>query len=124
MFAWTDEKLEQILSVVLRGGVMLSAAIVLLGGACFLAKHGAEAPQLQIFRGTAEVYRTVSGVVHGVSTSDCGAIIQLGLLFLIATPIARVIMSWFAFALERDRMYVVITSVVLAVLVYSIAGSH
>jgi len=43
----------------------------------------------------------------------------LGLLLLIATPIARVAFSIVGFALERDRMYVVFTLIVLAILLYS-----
>ena len=51
-------------------------------------------------------------------------IIQLGLLFLIATPVARVVFSIWGFAEERDRMYVVFTVIVLAVLLFSLAGGH
>jgi uncharacterized membrane protein len=40
-------------------------------------------------------------------------------LVLIATPIVRVILSVVAFALERDLLYVAVTVVVLAVLLYS-----
>ena len=50
------------------------------------------------------------------------AIIQLGLLLLIATPVARVLFSAIAFAIERDYMYVVITLIVLAILLYSLFG--
>ncbi len=49
--------------------------------------------------------------------------IQLGLLLLIATPIARVAFSVVGFAIERDRMYVVFTLIVLAILLYSLLGS-
>jgi len=48
---------------------------------------------------------------------------QLGLLLLIATPIARVMLSAIAFAVERDRMYVLFTLIVLTVLMYSLFGS-
>jgi uncharacterized membrane protein len=50
--------------------------------------------------------------------------IQLGLLLLIATPVARVAFSVVAFVLERDRMYVGITLLVLAVLLFSLLGGH
>ena len=50
--------------------------------------------------------------------------IQLGLLVLIATPIARVAFSLVAFALQRDRIYVIVTLIVLAVLLYSLTGGH
>ena len=44
------------------------------------------------------------------------ALIQLGLLLLIATPVARVAFSVFAFERQRDWTYVGITLFVLAVL--------
>jgi uncharacterized membrane protein len=47
-------------------------------------------------------------------------VIQLGILVLIATPVARVLFSMLGFALERDWMYVVITAIVLALLLYSL----
>ena len=50
------------------------------------------------------------------------AIIQFGLLLLIATPVARVIFSAVAFAWERDYLYVAFTLAVLAVLTYSLFG--
>jgi uncharacterized membrane protein len=49
-------------------------------------------------------------------------IIQFGLLFLIATPIARVAFSVIAFALQRDRVYVSVTLIVLGLLLYSLVG--
>jgi uncharacterized membrane protein len=56
--------------------------------------------------------------------SNCRAIIQFGLLVLIATPIARVAFSLVGFAMEGDRKYMVITSIVLAVLLYGIGFEH
>jgi uncharacterized membrane protein len=50
-------------------------------------------------------------------------LIQLGLLLLIATPVARVVFSVAGFAIERDWMYVVITLLVLLTLLYSLASS-
>lgn len=49
-------------------------------------------------------------------------IIQLGLLILIATPIARVAFSVFGFLAEKDRMYAGFTMLVLAILLYSLLG--
>jgi uncharacterized membrane protein len=41
---------------------------------------------------------------------------------LIATPIARVLLSLVAFALQRDRTYVVVTLIVLVVLLSGLFG--
>jgi uncharacterized membrane protein len=61
--------------------------------------------------------------VHSAFSGNLLAIMQLGLLLLIATPISRVVFSVFAFAREEDRMYVAFTLIVLAVLLYSLFGS-
>jgi uncharacterized membrane protein len=124
MNTWDDERLERIISIVLRTGVILAAAIVFLGGACYLVRHGNELADYHVIRGASEEYRSVRAIIHAMGPSNCRAIIQFGLLLLIATPIARVAFSLVGFALERDRTYVVITSVVLAVLIYSIAGQR
>ena len=62
------------------------------------------------------------GVLRGVGAGRSAALIQLGLLLLIATPIARVALAAVAFATQRDRTYVIITLIVLAVLAASLAG--
>ncbi len=120
----TDRLLEVIISVLLRTGVMISAAVVLLGGTCYLAKHGHEQSAYRVFQGAAPTYRSVSGVIHAAGPSNCQAVIQLGLLLLILTPVARVAFSLAGFALEHDRTYVVLTSIVLAILIYSLAGAR
>jgi uncharacterized membrane protein len=65
----------------------------------------------------------VHGIVRSAFAGQARSIMQLGLLLLIATPIARVIFSVFAFAIEGDRMYVIFTLIVLSVLLYSLFGS-
>jgi uncharacterized membrane protein len=50
-------------------------------------------------------------------------LVQLGLLFLIATPIARVVFSIVGFMRQRDRLYVGVTAAVLALLAYSLLAS-
>lgn len=124
MNSWTDQRLEVIISVLLRSGVLIAALVVLLGGICFLSKHGDETPQYHVFHGTAETYRNIGSILHGVGPGDCQAVIQLGLLLLILTPIARVAFSAAGFALERDGTYVVLTLVVLGILIYSLAAPH
>jgi uncharacterized membrane protein len=119
---WTDQRLEVIISVLLRTGVLLAASVVLLGGLCFLSQHGGEQPEYHVFHGTAQAYRSIAGVIHAAGPSNCPAVIQLGLLLLILTPVARVAFSLAGFALERDGTYVGLTFVVLAILIYSLAG--
>jgi uncharacterized membrane protein len=120
----TDQRLETVISVLLRTGVLISALVVSLGGACYLLKHGHEQPEYHVFHGTPETYRSISSVIHSVGPSNCQDIIQFGLLLLILTPVARVAFSLAGFALERDGTYVVLTSIVLAILIYGLAAPH
>jgi uncharacterized membrane protein len=41
---------------------------------------------------------------------------------LIATPVARVVFSVYGFVRKKDWTYVIITSIVLLILIYSLAG--
>jgi len=75
-----------------------------------------------MFRGEPTDLRSVRGILRDALALRGRGIIQLGLLFLIATPVARVAFSIFGFAEERDRMYVVVASIVLLVLLYSLIG--
>ena len=118
--AWTDRQVETIIGNLLRGGVILAAAVVLTGGAFFLARHGSAYPDYRIFRGEPTDLRTVHGIVMDAMSSRSRGLIQLGLLLLIATPVARVAFSLFAFFRQGDRTYVVVTLMVLMVLLYSL----
>jgi uncharacterized membrane protein len=120
---WDDHRIEVILGNLLRAGVVFSATIV-LGGACiYLFRHAFEQANYSIFRGEPSDFRTIRGVILSVIDGHGRGLIQLGLLVLISTPIARVAFSIVGFALERDRMYVIFTVIVLAILLYSLLGS-
>jgi len=121
--AWNDLRIEIIIGTLLRTGVLIAAAVVLLGGVLYLVRHGHEMPQYATFRGEPESLKSPRDIAHGVLGMSARAIIQLGLLLLIATPVARVAFSAIAFAIERDYMYVVVTLMVLAILTYSLFAS-
>ena len=118
MRAWTDERVERVIGALLRWGVVLAATVILAGGAMYLVRHGSTIPDYRVFRGEPSDLRNVSGIVKGAVSWHSRGLIQLGLLLLIAVPVARVAFSVVAFALQRDRTYVVVTLIVLAVLLY------
>ena len=122
---WRDRRIEVILGNLLRTGVLISAAVVLLGASIYLSRHAHEPADYRVFRGEPSEYRSIRGVIQSVivGRGRGQGLIQLGLLLLIATPIARVAFSVVGFAIERDRLYVAFTLIVLAVLLYSFLGS-
>lgn len=120
---WTDSRVETIVGNLLRVGVLISALVVLAGGLVFLIRHGTEAANYRVFRGEPSELRHIRAVLRGTMKFHGRAIIQLGLLLLISTPIARVAFSVFGFAEEKDRLYVAVTGTVLVILLYSLLGS-
>lgn len=120
---WNDQRIESIIGVLLRVGVLLAASVVLFGGVVYLVRNGAApVPNYKIFRSDLAQYRDLHSIFAGVAGFRGRAIVQFGLLLLIATPVARVIFSAVAFALERDFLYVSLTLCVLAVLFFSLFG--
>jgi uncharacterized membrane protein len=79
--------------------------------------------EFRVFRGEPADLRSVRGIINEALEQRGQGIIQLGLLLLIATPVARVAFSIFGFAEERDSMYVVFTLIVFSVLLYSLFGT-
>jgi len=119
---WTDEQMEQVVSTLLRNGVVIAALVVLVGGVWYLIRFGSTMPNYAVFRGEPADLRSVPGIVRDVLSLQIRGLIQLGLLLLIATPVTRVAFSILAFALQGDRTYVVVTLIVLGVLIFSLAG--
>lgn len=122
--SWTDERVELLIGSLLRIGVISAAGVVLMGGIIFLIRHGNELPHYAVFVGEPSSLRSLFGVLRSMLQLQGRGIIQLGLLLLIATPVARVAFSVAAFVLERDWMYVGFALLVLAVLVFGLFGGH
>lgn len=119
---WTDQKAEIIIANLLRAGVTLAALVVLTGGFVYLARHGLARANYHVFAGEPTDLRHWGGIVRAVMGLQGRGIIQLGLVLLIATPVARVAFAAFVFAVEQDWLYVGISSFVFIVLLYSLLG--
>jgi uncharacterized membrane protein len=119
-----DRRMELIIGILLRLGVMLAGSVVLFGAVVYLIRNGAAAlPDYKSFHGESAQLSTVEGILSGVLQFRGRAIIQLGVLLLIATPVARVVFAVVAFALEKDNLYVCLTLIVLAILMFSLLSS-
>jgi len=120
---WNDRKVEDLVGSLLRAGVFLAAVVVFCGAIVYLAKHGGEPADYRVFHGEPNQLCTISEILREALAFQGRGIMQLGLLLLIATPVARVALSTVGFAAERDRMYVGFAVIVLVILLYSLFGS-
>jgi uncharacterized membrane protein len=111
--SWMDIAITRLL----RTGVLLSVGIIAAGmviafvhdSASFSTSPGTHFPN------------TISEVIAGVRIGNGPAIMMLGLLVLIATPVARVALSIVIFIIERDRIYAAITAAVFVILMIAFA---
>jgi len=117
---WTDTQVETIMGRLLQIGVVLAATVVLIGGIIFLIRHGDEKVDLSQFHSEPAQFRSPGGIIEATTSLSARGIIQLGLLLLVATPIARVVFSVYAFQRQKDRLYIVFTLIVLTVLIFSL----
>lgn len=121
---WTDRNIEVALGNLLRAGVIISAIVVLAGGILYFVQSGGATTQLHVFRGVPACRVADMHILAGAFWLRGECVIMLGLLLLIATPVARVLFSAIAFSLEGDRTYVLITLVVLGLLLASLLSGR
>jgi len=116
--------IDALLSQVLRWGVLVSAAIIALGVALYIARGGAHA----VFfapRGAPATWNTdpqsLHVVLNGLTSAQPVAVTDLGLLLLMITPVVSVGIAVVAFAARRDWLYVAIAGFVFAMLLLGFA---
>jgi uncharacterized membrane protein len=110
--------METIMGRLLQVGVLSAATVVLVGGAMYMVAHSGERSNYRLFTAAPFTLRHPMVLLHGIARGDPSSVIGLGILLLIATPICRVMFAVVAFAVERDRLYVAISLIVLAVLLF------
>jgi uncharacterized membrane protein len=117
-----DKDVQVILGTLLRVGVIASMTVVFLGGLIYLISEHGNVVDYREFNAGKSGMLSVAAVYLGVMHGDGAAIIQLGTLLLIFTPVARVVFSIFSFLIERDYLYVLIGSIVLVVILISLSN--
>jgi uncharacterized membrane protein len=118
----TDHELECSVADMLLIGVLTATAIVLIGTALYLRHPLQPTPDYRHFTAADPNLRSLAGIWQGALHGHAVSFIQLGLVVLIATPIARVALCLLGFARQRDRLYAAISAIVLIILIYSLAN--
>lgn len=117
-----EEKLSLFASRLLRIGVLTAAFVTLAGGVLFFIQHPETLFAYDTFNSEPARLRHAYTIVSEAFLFRSRAVIQFGILILIATPVLRVIFSFIGFIVEKDRIYIVITGIVVAILLYSLFG--
>ncbi|WP_185955200.1 DUF1634 domain-containing protein [Solitalea koreensis] len=101
-------------------GVLLSIIVVVFGGGIYLIRHASNTVDYATFNSSKALYTDIYKIIKGILNFKGQAVIQLGVLILICTPIARVVFSIIGFVLERDTLYTIIALFVLIIIACSV----
>jgi uncharacterized membrane protein len=121
---WSDEKVDHIIGAILQIGVIIAGTVVFAGGILYLIGNGMARANYSVFGAEPSEIHGIWPILSSAARLDGGAVIQLGILALVATPVIRVGFSVLAFGVRRDRLYIPITLVVLAILLYGLFGGR
>jgi uncharacterized membrane protein len=124
MAKFKDKDMQVVIGWVLRTGVFVSMTIVFLGGILYLYRHGHTTANYSEFKGIPDFVQTIPAIVNGIFTFRGRAIIQAGIILLIATPILRVLFSAIGFVIEKDYLYTAISFFVLLIILISMFSGH
>jgi uncharacterized membrane protein len=139
---WSDEHIVVRIGKLLRAGVIASAVVIVIGGTMHLYYHGRErAVDRSKFEPMPPEFSRPGAIVRAALLGRGSegtpqpmkfkpgqgrgrALIQLGLLLLISTPVLRVAFCVYAFKRQGDRISVALPLVVLVVLLYGLFSGH
>jgi uncharacterized membrane protein len=129
---WGQRDMEIYVGKLLRYGVLTACAITLVGGLIYVFQSSGTMPNYKPmpghhdqFEGVVAYLRELNTIIPRMLQCDGAAIVQFGVVVLIATPILRIVFSAVAFLIEKDYLYVGITLLVLVIIVVNMTfGLH
>lgn len=113
-------RMEKLIGIVLLTGVLASGALVFSGGMIYLWRHGSSQVHYRVFRGEPSDLRSISGILEDVKGGSGRGLIQSGLILLVAVQLVRVALTGILFGVSRDKPFVMISTLVLALLTYAL----
>ena len=115
-----DHDIDQRMGKLLQVGVFTAAGVMFMGGSIYLFVQPEPLPDYKHFHAAAESFRSIPGILWLAARGNAAALIQVGTLLMIATPVARVVFAAYAFGRQRDRLYFGVSSAVLVLLMYGL----
>ncbi len=117
-----EKDFQTIIGNLLRYGVWISLSVAFIGGIVYLLHHGNDIEDYSVFtENDQNIFQVIANIYRGVIQGKGESIIFFGVILLFLTPVFRVLLSLFSFLLEKDYLYVVITSIVIGIIILSIS---
>jgi len=113
-------KIEDLISIILTIGIVISCLLVLVGGILFLSQHTGENISLVSLQTTHYTPTSFKQVLQNVFSFSANAIIELGLFALVITQIVRVGLLALFYFYQKDSKFTLISFFIFSLLIYSI----
>lgn len=113
-----EQDVALLIGHIMRIGVIFAAIVMLIGLLLLFIRHGGGHATKDFFP------TTLTGIVTGICALKPAAIMMGGLFLLLLTPVLRVVVSIYSFIKEKDMLYVVLTTIVLLILIFSFIMGH
>jgi len=120
----SEKGMDLVIAYILRIGVLLAAALVFAGGVIWLSGFFSKVPDYHFFSRDLSHFPGLLNIVKKTAVLDGTSLIQAGVLVLILTPVLRVVFSFVSFLIQKDKIYILCTLIVLLNLVYSLFGHN
>lgn len=121
MRIWTEEEIDVRMGRLLQWGVVIASVVMAAGATIFLIRTGASAENYRTFHPGNPELEHWRGILSLARRGDGRGVMQLAVLLMVATPVARVLFAVYAFLRIRDWLYMAISVLVLGILIFSIA---
>ena len=118
MKSFQDKDLQSFIGNLLRIGVVISMTILVVGLILYLFQSGKNVIHYETFNAKNTFH--FAPFWASLKSGDSQAIMELGVMALISTPIARVLFTMIGFWMEKDRMYTIIAMIVLLIIAFSL----
>jgi uncharacterized membrane protein len=117
-----EKDFQKIVGNLLRYGVWISLSVAFIGGIVYLLYHGNDIENYSVFKENDQnIFEVIATIYNGLMQGRGESIIFFGIILLFLTPVFRVLLSLFSFLLEKDYLYVVITTIVIGIIIMSIS---
>ena len=108
------------LSYILLSGLTISLLFITIGTILFFLKNDHQPINQMMYSSNPNHLNTIYRILDHARQWDALAIIQLGILILIITPLMRVLTCLWIFLIEKDYLYIFLACIVLSILLYSV----
>ncbi|MUN28845.1 DUF1634 domain-containing protein [Sulfuracidifex metallicus] len=116
-------ELEEIVGYIAKAGVYLIFAFLIIGSVLLFIEGKGDGRSLQEISSPHSAFNTSeisASIISGISKGDPISFISLGLMILIAIPVIWIVTGIIKYALERNKVYTIVSLIVLFDLLFAI----